>query len=477
MKYVSTRGAQGLGGFTDVLLMGLAPDGGLAMPERVPAFSATEIEGLRGLPYPALAYAVMRPFIDDIPEADLKAMLERTYTEAAFHSPDITPLTPLGQSGTYLLELSNGPSLAFKDMAMQFLGQVFEYVLEKRDEYLNILGATSGDTGSAAEYAMLGKGRVNVFMLSPHGRMSPFQQAQMFSLQEPNIFNIAVEGVFDDCQDLVKAVNADAEFKEKYDIGAVNSINWARVLAQAVYYFKGYFALGLPAGAKADFCVPSGNFGNVFAGYLAKCMGLPVGQLVVASNENDVLHEFFSSGTYHVRPAAAVAQTSSPSMDIGKASNFERYLYLIAGSDAVQTRGRWDEVGQSRPVSLSGTAHWDAVQQSGFVAGRSTHADRLHTIRRVHEQFGRLIDPHTADGVLVAEQYARKGVPMVCLETALPAKFEETVQEAVGRLPQRPERFAGIEQRERRFVVLPNDAQALKAYIAGQLESETARTR
>lgn len=303
---------------------------------------------------------------------------------------------------------------------MQFLGQVFEYVLEARGERLNILGATSGDTGSAAEYAMLGKARVNVVMLSPHGRMSAFQQAQMFSLHEPNIFNLAVEGVFDDCQDLVKAVNADADFKARYDIGAVNSINWARVLAQAVYYFRAYLALNLPAGAEADFSVPSGNFGNVFAGYLARSMGLPVGQLIVASNENDVLHDFFSGGTYHVRPADRVAVTSSPSMDIGKASNFERYLYLIAGADAAQTRGWWDEVGQSRPVALSGTAHWDAVQASGFRSGRSTHADRLRTIRAVFDTHGRLIDPHTADGVLVGQAYRRPGVPMICLETALP---------------------------------------------------------
>lgn len=472
MKYVSTRGTGDLGRFSDVLLMGLAPDGGLAMPGRIPTFTAAELEGLRQLKYADLAFAVMRPFIDDIPEEDLKRLLKDTYRPDVFHSQDITPVTPLGNSGLYLLELSNGPSLAFKDMAMQFLGQVFEYVLEHRDERLNILGATSGDTGSAAEYAMLGKPRVNVFMLSPHGRMSAFQQAQMFSLNEPNIFNIAVEGVFDDCQDLVKEVNADAEFKARYDIGAVNSINWARVLAQAVYYFKAYFALGLPAGAEADFCVPSGNFGNVFAGYLAKKMGLPIGQLVVASNENDVLYEFFSTGAYHVRPGARVAKTSSPSMDIGKASNFERYLYLIAGENGEQTGAWWRAVGRGEPVSLSGTPHWDGVKASGFVAGRSTHADRLQTIRQTDQQFGRLIDPHTADGVLVAQQFQRPDVPMVCLETALPAKFEETVQEAVQRQPDRPERFRDIEKADRHSIVLPNDVQALKTYIREQLEKK-----
>ncbi|CAM3772382.1 threonine synthase [Deinococcus frigens] len=469
MKYVSTRGLRDLGGFSDVLLMGLAPDGGLAMPERIPTFGQDELESLRGLEYAELAHAIVRPFIDDIPEDDLRRMLRATYHPDVFHSTEITPLKRLGDSNLHLLELSNGPSLAFKDIAMQFLGQVFEYVLERRDQHLNILGATSGDTGSAAEYAMLGKTRVNVFMLSPHGRMSAFQQAQMFSINEPNIFNITVQGVFDDCQDLVKEVNADADFKARHAIGAVNSINWARVLAQAVYYFKAYFALKLPAGQTVDFCVPSGNFGNVFAGYLAKRMGLPVGQLVVASNENDVLHEFFSTGVYHVRRAAQVAQTSSPSMDIGKASNFERYLYLVAGADGVQTRAWWEQVGGSKPVDLRDSGHWDAVRASGFVGGRSSHADRLDTIRRADQQFGRLIDPHTADGLLIGERCARAGVPMVCLETALPAKFEDTVKEAVNRTPPRPQRFEGIEEQPRYFTAMDNDAAALKAFIAEKL--------
>ncbi|CAM4387040.1 threonine synthase [Deinococcus marmoris] len=469
MKYVSTRSLRDLGGFSDVLLMGLAPDGGLAMPEHIPTFSPNELEGLRGLEYSALAYAVMRPFIDDIPEQDLREMLRATYHPDVFHSAEITPLVRLGDSDLYLLELSNGPSLAFKDIAMQFLGQVFEYVLERRGEHLNILGATSGDTGSAAEYAMLGKARVNVFMLSPHGRMSAFQQAQMFSINEPNIFNITVNGVFDDCQDLVKEVNADAGFKARYTIGAVNSINWARVLAQAVYYFKAYFALNLPAGQQADFSVPSGNFGNVFAGYLARRMGLPIGQLVVASNENDVLHEFFSTGVYRVRKAAQVAQTSSPSMDIGKASNFERYLYLVAGADGVQTRAWWAEVGESRAVDLSDSTHWEAVKSSGLVGGRSNHEDRLDTIRRADKRFGRLIDPHTADGLLVGERYARAGVPMVCLETALPAKFEGTVEEAVNRTPPRPARFEGIEEQPRFYTAMDNDAAELKAFVVEKL--------
>lgn len=467
MNYLSTRGAS-LGTFSDVLLSGLAPDGGLAMPERLPHIDVQTLERWRHLDYAELAFAVMQPFASDIPADDLRALLRRTYTESAFHSHDITPLTPLGNSGTYLLELSNGPSLAFKDMAMQFLGEIFEYVLEKRGQSVNILGATSGDTGSAAEYAMLGKHNVNVFMLSPHGRMSAFQQAQMYSLDAPNIFNIAVCGVFDDCQDLVKAVNADAAFKAQYRIGAVNSINWARILAQVVYYFKAYLALGLPAGAEMDVCVPSGNFGNIFSGYVAKRMGLPIGQLIVASNENDVLHEFFTTGTYRARAAAEVAATSSPSMDIGKASNFERYIHLIIHGDTAGTAALWQQLERDGQFTLQG-ADWQAVQASGFAAGKSTHQDRLATIRTTAEQTGRLIDPHTADGVYVARAFKRDGVPMVCLETALPAKFAATMVEALGKEPPRPARFDGIEDKPRHVDVLDNDVQALKAYIADKL--------
>ena len=341
MQYQSTRGAS-LGRFSDILLQGLAPDGGLAMPEHIPAIvTAKNLREWKTLSYADLAFAVMRHYIDDIPENDLRRILHRSYHETVFHSEAITPLTRLGDSDTYILELSNGPSLAFKDIAMQFLGNAMEYVLEARDQRLNILGATSGDTGSAAEYAMRGKARINVFMLSPHGRMSPFQQAQMYSLQDANIHNIAIECVFDDCQDLVKAVNADAAYKSRHHIGAVNSINWARVLAQSVYYIKAYLALDLPEGAEVDYTVPSGNFGNIYAGYIAKRMGLPIAHLIVATNENDVLYHTLRSGEYRARPAADVAKTSSPSMDIGKASNFERYIYNISGDDSAQTAALW----------------------------------------------------------------------------------------------------------------------------------------
>ena len=469
MQYQSTRGA-GLGGFSDILLQGLAPDGGLAMPASIPHIDAATLASWRGLDYADLAFAVMRPFIGDIPEDDLRAILRRTYTAAVFGSADITPLTRFGDSTTYLLELSNGPSLAFKDIAMQFLGNVMEYVLAARDARLNILGATSGDTGSAAEYAMRGKARINVFMLSPHGRMSRFQQAQMYSLHDENIHNIAIRGVFDDCQDLVKAVNSDAAFKAAHHIGAVNSINWARVLAQSVYYFKAWLALALPAGSAVDFCVPSGNFGNIYAGYLAKQMGLPIAHLVIATNENDVLYEALQSGHYRARPAAEVAKTSSPSMDIGKASNFERYLYNLSGNDAVATAARWRELDTAGGIDLQPLM--DSIRASGFAAGRSSHADRLATIRETYQRYNRLIDPHTADGVYVAKHWRAENKserPLICLETAQPAKFEATVREATGLRAPRPERFADIEEAPRRVVVMENDADTLKDYIAAAL--------
>lgn len=469
MNYISTRGKTAPKPFSEVLLMGLAPDGGLMLPESYPQISRGTLDEWRNLSYPELAFEIMSLFVTDIPADDLRGIVGRTYTEAVFNSKEITPVRTLSD-GLKIQALSNGPTLAFKDMAMQFLGNAFEYVLDKEGRQLNILGATSGDTGSAAEYAMRGKARINVFMLSPHGRMSPFQQAQMYSLQDANIHNIAIEGVFDDCQDLVKAVNADAAYKSRHHIGAVNSINWARVLAQSVYYIKAYLALDLPEGAEVDYTVPSGNFGNIYAGYIAKRMGLPIAHLIVATNENDVLYHTLRSGEYRARPAADVAKTSSPSMDIGKASNFERYIYNISGDDSAQTAALWHTLESGGTVSLQ--ALGERIRASGFDAGRSSHADRLTTIRDVYEKYGRLIDPHTADGVHVARQWQAAHPserPMICLETALPAKFEETVQEATGITAPRPERFRDIEQAPRRVEILPNDVTTLKDYIARSL--------
>ncbi|MDP9929261.1 threonine synthase [Variovorax paradoxus] len=467
MNYLSTRGHPDRKRFCEILLEGLAPDGGLYLPDEYPQIDTATLAKWRKLPYAELAFEILSLYIDDIPPADLKAICAKTYTPEVFGTEEIVPLREL-EDGVYLEALSNGPTLAFKDMAMQLLGNLFEYELARRGAELNILGATSGDTGSAAEYAMRGKKGVRVFMTSPDGRMSPFQQAQMFSLQDENIHNIAITGVFDDCQDIVKAVSNDLGFKRKYRIGTVNSINWARLLAQVVYYFAGYFQATASNDKPASFTVPSGNFGNVCAGHVARMMGLPIQTLVVATNENDVLDEFFRTGIYRVRAAADTHETSSPSMDISKASNFERFVFDLVGRDAAKLRSLFvDELGGQGRFDLSGDpAFKQAAERFGFKSSRSTHADRLATIRDTDKRFATLVDPHTADGLKAAREHLAPGVPMVVLETALPIKFAATLVEALGHEPARPARFEGIEALPKRVVKLPADAEAVKAYIA-----------
>jgi threonine synthase len=464
MKYLSTRGDQTPRSFSEILLEGLAPDGGLYLPERYPQVDAATLTRWRGLSYAELAFEILSLYIDDIPAADLKALAAKTYTAEVFGTAAIVPLKAL-EPGLQLQALSNGPTLAFKDMAMQLLGNLFEYELARRGETLNILGATSGDTGSAAEHAMRGKQGVSVFMLSPHGRMSPFQQAQMFSLQDANIHNLSVEGVFDDCQDIVKAVSSDLAFKRKWRIGTVNSINWARLLAQVVYYFAGYIQATSSNDQRVSFAVPSGNFGNVCAGHVARMMGLPIAQLVVATNENDVLDEFFRTGTYRVRGAAETFETSSPSMDISKASNFERFVFDLLGRDGERVRGLFGTV-LPRDGAFTVAAEEKArFADFGFVSGRSTHADRLATIRDTDARFGMLVDTHTADGLKVAREHLQPGVPMIVLETALPVKFAETMEEALGRRPALPAALADLESRPKRFTVVPADVAVVKAFV------------
>jgi threonine synthase len=467
MNYVSTRGAwHGAPQlFCAILLEGLAPDGGLAVPSVYPRLSGGEIARMRGLSYPALADAILARFISDIPRNELRAIIERTYTADVFGSEDITPLATL-EPGLHLLRISNGPTLAFKDIALQLLGHLFEYAMREGDRRLNILGATSGDTGSSAEYAMRGKRNIAVFMLSPHGRMSAFQQAQMYALDDPNIHNLAIEGTFDECQDIVKGLAGDADFKRRHALGAVNSINWARIAAQVVYYFKGYFAATTRDSQTVSFAVPSGNFGNVLAGHVARKMGLPIARLIVATNENDVLNEFFLTGHYRPRGATQTQATSSPSMDISRASNFERFMFDIAGRDPEQLSVLWQRLANDGQFNLAATPLWPRVLASGFVSGKSTHADRLATIRDVYHRSGTLIDPHTADGVKVGRDFREPGVPLICLETALPAKFATTIREAVGIEPPRPPAFADIESRPQRFMILPADAAQVAAYIA-----------
>lgn len=469
MRYISTRGATAHKPFSEVLLMGLAPDGGLMLPESYPQISDATLQHWRGLSYPELAFEIMSLFITDIPADDLRDIINRTYTEAAFGSQTITPVRTLSD-GIKIQALSNGPTLAFKDMAMQFLGNAFEYVLGKEGKELNILGATSGDTGSAAEYALRGKKGVNVFMLSPDGLMSDFQRAQMYSLQDENIHNIAVKGMFDDCQDIVKAVQNDAAFKEKYHIGTVNSINWGRIVAQVVYYFAGYFNATTSNEQKVSFCVPSGNFGNVCAGHIARQMGLPVHRLIVATNENDVLDEFFKTGRYQPRSADHTHVTSSPSMDISKASNFERFVFDLMDRDADEIQALWAEVVAGKGFDLHFALN-KVREQYGFVSGKSLHSDRLAVIKQFYQQDGELIDPHTADGVKVAREVREAGETIVCLETALAAKFEATIREAVGDVPiPRPAALADIESLPQRVRVVENQAQTVKDIIRETLE-------
>lgn len=470
MKYISTRGQTAPKTFSQALMAGLAEDGGLLLPQSYPYVDAHTLLQWRELNYADLALQIISLFATDIPRTDLKAIIDKTYTKEIFGSDEITPVRTL-HDGIKIEGLSNGPTLAFKDMAMQLLGNLFEYVLSRENRFLNIIGATSGDTGSAAEYALRGKERVNVFMLSPYGKMSEFQRAQMYSLQEANIFNIAVRGMFDDCQDIVKALQNDHQFKQHYHLSTVNSINWGRIVAQIVYYFKGYFAATNTNEQKVSFCVPSGNFGNVLAGHIARSMGLPIHRLMVATNENDVLNEFFASGHYRPRDAAHTFVTSSPSMDISKASNFERFIYDVVDHNPDRVQKLWQQVATGQGFDLS--LLLDKIHhQFGFVAGRSMHSDRLQTIAQVYAEDGELIDPHTADGIKVARQLREIGEVVVCLETAKAAKFKETIQQAVGAdvLIPRPENLTNLEELPQRVTVLDNDVQTVKQFVCTQLD-------
>ena len=483
MHYLSTRGHAARPSFSEILLGGLAPDGGLYLPITYPQVSPSELDSWRSLSYAELAFRILDKFATDVPDDDLNHLVNCTYTADVYrncrHGEDATRITPLRileQSDGHQLvlqSLSNGPTLAFKDMAMQLLGNLFEYTLQKQGSELNILGATSGDTGSAAEYAMRGKQGIRVFMLSPHQKMSAFQTAQMFSLQDPNIFNIAVEGVFDDCQDMVKAVSNDLEFKTHQKIGTVNSINWARVVAQVIYYFRGYLSATESSHQQVSFTVPSGNFGNICAGHIARMMGLPIKKLVVATNENDVLHEFFQTGIYRVRKSSETLHTSSPSMDISKASNFERFIYDLLKGDTDRVRQLFHKVEREGGFDLSGKSGSDGnefagVGRFGFFSGKSTHTDRIKTIQDAANRYSLVVDTHTADGIKVAREHIEKNIPMIVLETALPAKFNETIREALGRDADRPAGFENIESLPQRFDVMAADAAEIKRYVAAR---------
>lgn len=467
MRYVSTRGGSSAKGFSSILLEGLAQDGGLYVPEEYPQISHKELALMRTMSYSQLAFAILSKFTDDIHAGELRSIVEQTYAKENFGTDAIVPVKAL-EENFYLLDLCQGPTLAFKDMALQLLGRLFEHALAKSGSSINILGATSGDTGSSAEYAMRGRQGIHVFMLSPLGRMSEFQRKQMYTLQDENIFNIAVKGTFDDCQDIVKAINEDAKFKKEFKIGAVNSINWARIAAQVVYYFWGYFRTTNSNDEKVMFSVPTGNFGNILAGHVAKQMGLPVEKLILATNENNVLEEFFESGIYRPRLGSEVHATSSPSMDISKASNFERYIFDVVNRNAKRMGELWGDLKEKGSFELS-SLELEKIRASGFVAGSNTHVDRIVTIKEIYEKYGVLIDPHTADGVNVGLKYRNKNIPLVCLETAQPAKFTSTIFESIGKEPELPTSFKELKGLSERFETFDADAEAIKKYIATTL--------
>jgi threonine synthase len=424
MKYVSTRGACAPLCFTDTILTGLARDGGLFLPETIPAVQS-KLTAWSKLSYQELAFEIMSLFADDIPEGVLRELIRKSY--ATFRHQEITPVVSAGEM--QILELFHGPTLAFKDVALQFLGNLFEYVLGKSGAEMNIVAATSGDTGSAAIYGVRGRERIRIFVMHPHGRVSPVQEKQMTTVLDANVHNLAIEGTFDDAQNIVKELFNDLAFRDANKLGAVNSINWARVLAQIVYYFYAAFRVQEKTGAaKVSFSIPTGNFGDIFAGYMAYRMGLPIDKLVLATNENDILARYFNTGTYSV---GAVAPTLSPSMDIQVASNFERYLYYLAadvsGAPAAETLKAWME-----GFKKSGSLTTGLPDHACFVAGRGDTAQTLATIKKYWEGHGYLLDPHTAVGVAVAEQFKKPDVPMICLATAHPAKFSEAIIRATG---------------------------------------------
>ncbi|MGD1876583.1 MAG: threonine synthase [Kiloniellaceae bacterium] len=461
MRYLSTRGDAPVLSFDEVLLAGLARDGGLYLPESWPQFSAGEIRALAGKPYAEIAFAVLKPFVgDSIAEADLKRILDETY--AGFGHEAVAPLKQL-DSRTWLMELFHGPTLAFKDYALQLLGRLFDHVLARRGERVTVIGATSGDTGSAAIEALRDRAQVDVFMLHPQGRVSEVQRRQMTTVLAPNIHNIALEGTFDDCQDQVKAMFNDLAFRDAMNLSAVNSINWARIMAQVVYYFVAGVALGAPDRAIA-FSVPTGNFGNVFAAYGAGRMGLPVAQLIVGSNSNDILTRFFDSGTMAV---TGVSPTISPSMDIQISSNFERLLFDVFDRDGAQVRRVLQSFRQSGEFSVSAEQHQRLRRL--FDAHRFDDAETSAEIAVRLQESGELLDPHSAIATAAARAEVRPEISaVVALATAHPAKFPDAVERACGLRPELPARLADLYEREERYTPLPNDLVALQDYIRSQ---------
>ncbi|MDA3926214.1 MAG: threonine synthase [Kiritimatiellae bacterium] len=462
MRYVSTRGEGSSLSFKETILTGLARDGGLFLPEEIPDVS-DKLESWSVMTYSDLAFEIMSLYADDLPDSALRAIIDKSY--GVFRHEEVTPVVSVGP--LHILELFHGPTLAFKDVALQFLGNLFEYVLEENGNEMNIVAATSGDTGSAAIYGVRGRDRIRIFVLHPNGRVSDVQERQMTSVLDDNVFNLGVTGTFDDCQNIVKELFGDLDFRDKYKLGAVNSINWARVLAQVVYYFYAAFRVQEKTGAeKVRFAVPTGNFGDIFAGYIARQMGLPIDKLVLATNENDILSRYFNTGEYTL---GEVAPTLSPSMDIQLASNFERYLYYLSGKDSAKLK-EW-----MTTVKDKGTLKFDPVQcDDSFVAGRGDTEMTIATIKEYWQEYAYLLDPHTAVGVAVAAQFMKEDVPMIALATAHPAKFGDAIKHATGEdiaHHELIEELAGLPTRKE---IAAADSQVIADFIRCKIEANAA---
>jgi len=458
LQYISTRGEAPRLGFEDALLTGLARDGGLYLPETWPTFSDSDMMAMSGLSYAELAHRVMLPFVeDDIPSDEFAALINDAY--AGFDHAAIAPLRQL-DSGQWLMELFHGPTLAFKDFALQLLGRLLDRTLNNRGSRATIVGATSGDTGSAAIEACRDREAIDIFILHPEGRVSEVQRRQMTTVMSANVHNIAIQGTFDDCQAMVKAMFNDLEFRDEMHLSAVNSINWARVMAQIVYYFHAGIALGAP-GRPVTFSVPTGNFGDVFAGYCARQMGLPINQLIVATNRNDILARFFHTGEYR---KGDVYPTMSPSMDIQVSSNFERLLFDIEGRDGARIRALMSALDQSGGFGVEADRLAEATK---LFDGLSIDEEQtLQTIAAVHRETGEALDPHSAIAV-AGSRIARRdrNAPVISLATAHPAKFPDAVEKAISVRPELPSRLADLLQREEKYDVLPNDLTAVKARV------------
>jgi len=459
LDYISTRGQAPKLSFEGVLLSGLARDGGLYVPNDWPRLTASDIARLRGQSYQQVAFSVIQPFVaGEIDDASLQRMIETAY--ASFSHEAVTPLSQLA-ANDWLLELYHGPTLAFKDVAMQLLGQLFDDVLRRRQQRITIVGATSGDTGSSAIEAMRGRDAVDIFILHPHNRTSEVQRRQMTTVLDDNVHNIAIKGTFDDCQALVKAMFNDAAFRDQVAMGGVNSINWARVMAQVVYYFYAAVALGAPD-RKISFSVPTGNFGDVLAGYVAGQMGLPIETLVIATNVNDILKRTLETGEYRV---TSVTPTSSPSMDIQVSSNFERLLFDAYGRKPGAVVTSMHQLGDQGVFQIESSAASFVAKR--FKAARVDEAQTMETIESVYKRTGRVVDPHTAVGLAAAAmQRGSAEVPMVSLATAHPAKFPDAVGQAIGLKSELPDRLSDLFSRSERFEVLSNDLEVVKTFIA-----------